>query len=56
MRGQAEGTYAYPFIDVETLGWTSVIATSVAIALLFLLAGFALVFMDRMLGERRTSD
>ena len=46
-RGQTDGRYPYPFIDVGKLGWQQVALNAAGIAFLFLLAGFALVWVDR---------
>lgn len=56
-RGQVERRYPYPFIDVANLGWVQVALNAGGIALGFLLAGFALVWIDswRPLGSRRAS-
>lgn len=47
LRGMAEGKYAYPFVDLNTLGWGQVLTNSVMIAIGFLIAGHALVCIDR---------
>ena len=56
-RGQVEGRDPYPFIDVARLGWIQVALNAGGIAMGFLLAGFALVWIDRWrpLGSRRSS-
>lgn len=46
-RAAEDGRYAYPFIDVDRLGWAQVLSNAAAIAIGFLLAGFALVWLDR---------
>jgi hypothetical protein len=45
-RGQFDGRYPYPFIDVPKLGWTQTALNVGGIALGFILAGFALVWID----------
>lgn len=50
-RGAIEGRYAYPFIDVRALGWPATLVNAVVIALGFLAAGYALVWLDRRLGQ-----
>jgi hypothetical protein len=45
-RGQLDHRYPYPFIDVGRLGWLQVALNSAGIALGFILAGFALVWID----------
>lgn len=52
VRGQAEGVYAYPFINVAKLGWSAVMVNSVAIAVGFLIAGWVLLAIDRALASR----
>jgi len=46
-RGQVDHRYPYPFIDVTKLGWQQVALNAAGIALAFILAGFALVWIDR---------
>ena len=52
LRASFDGRYAYPFIDVATLGWTQVVLNVAGIAACFLLAGLALVGLDRRLSSR----
>jgi hypothetical protein len=49
--------YPYPFMDVGRLGWPQTLLNAAGIAMAFLLAGFALVWIDgwRPLGSRRSS-
>jgi hypothetical protein len=56
-RGQIDGRYPYPFIDVGKLGWVQTALNVGGIALGFILAGFALVWIDgwRPLGSSRAS-
>lgn len=49
-RAAEDGRYAYPFIDVDRLGWAQVLTNAASIAMGFLLAGWALVWLDRRLG------
>ena len=53
-RGEFDHRYPYPFINVEKLGWLQVLLNSGGIALGFILAGFALVWVDswRPLGSK----
>ncbi|MBH1997737.1 MAG: Pr6Pr family membrane protein [Sphingomonadaceae bacterium] len=51
VRGAIEGTYAYPFINVARLGIGAVMVNAVLIALGFLLAGYALVWLDRRMAR-----
>lgn len=54
-RGQVDGHYPYPFIDVGDLGWRQVALNAAGIAFAFILAGFAFVWVDhwRPLGPSR---
>lgn len=45
-RGQLDHRYPYPFIDVAKLGWLQVALNAGGIALAFMLAGLALVWVD----------
>ena len=49
VRGRAEGKYAYPFINVAQLGAVAVVLNAVMIAGCFLVAGLAMVALDRRL-------
>ena len=51
VRGAVEGEYAYPFLDVAKLGWGSTLGTVLVMALAFLAAGYALVWLDRRLAK-----
>ncbi|WP_311269250.1 Pr6Pr family membrane protein [Sphingobium sp. WCS2017Hpa-17] len=46
LRGLAEGHYAYPFINVAKLGMGQVVINALLIAIGFVLAGYALVWID----------
>ena len=48
-RGAVTGRYPYPFIDVTRLGWPRAAGSAVCIAIGFLLAGYALVWLDARL-------
>lgn len=52
-RGALEGRYAYPFLDGPKVGWLQVATTATVMALCFVLAGFALLWLDRALARRR---
>ena len=52
MRGEAEGWYPYPFVDVSELGYGGVLGRSVVLAIGCALAGAALLW----LGNRRAKD
>ena len=56
-RGQLDGKYPYPFIDVGELGWLQVALNAGGIALGFILAGLLLVGIDRWrpLGSNRAN-
>lgn len=56
-RGQFDGRYPYPFLDVGKLGWLQTALNTGGIAFAFILAGFALVWIDRWrpLGSGRPS-
>lgn len=49
VRGAMEGKYSYPFIDVARLGIGQVLLNALMIAAGFLIAGTALVWVDRRL-------
>lgn len=49
VRGAVEGKYAYPFINAARLGIGQVLLNTLLIAAGFLIAGFALVWVDRRL-------
>jgi hypothetical protein len=53
-RGHYDSRYPYPFIDVGKLGWVQTALNAGGIALAFILAGYALVWIDswRPLGSR----
>jgi len=54
VRARFEGKYPYPFMDAGKLGWLQTTLNAGGIALCFLLAGVALVWIDgwRPLGSR----
>lgn len=53
LRGMVDGRYAYPFIDVAKLGIGPVLVNAVLIAIGFVAAGHALVWIDRRMAGRR---
>jgi len=57
VRGHYEGKYPYPFINVDRLGPTQTAINAGGIAMAFILAGFALVWIDswRPLGSKRAN-
>lgn len=54
VRGRADRIYPYPFMDVHKLGWLQSVLNAGGIALGFIIAGLALVWIDswRPLGSR----
>ncbi|WP_206367606.1 Pr6Pr family membrane protein [Sphingomonas piscis] len=46
-RGQADGKYPYPFIDVAKLGWSQTLLNAGGIALAFLIVGTLVVAFER---------
>jgi hypothetical protein len=55
-RGEIDGRYPYPFMDVTKLGLARALLNGVAIAAAFIAAGFAVVWADRrLLGPREPS-
>ena len=50
-RGSVSGHYAYPFIDVGTLGGPQVAINATLIALAFAVAGMVLVAIDRLMAR-----
>lgn len=47
LRGMAGGKYAYPFINIDTLGIGPVLLNALLIATGFVLAGYMLLWVDR---------
>lgn len=52
-RGLTGDIYAYPFINVEKLGWLQVAINAAGIAAAFVAAGHLLVLLDRTLAKLR---
>jgi hypothetical protein len=54
-RGHFDGRYPYPFINVARIGWVQTALNAGGIALGFIIAGYALVWLDswRPLGSKR---
>jgi hypothetical protein len=48
--------YPYPFLDVQTHGWGTVLVNSVAIAVLFFALCFGALWLDRRLPDRNPGD
>lgn len=53
-RGEAEGRYPYPFIDLGLHGWNGVMVNSAAILAAFIVGGLAFVMADRVLARLKT--
>jgi hypothetical protein len=51
-RGVATGKYAYPFLNVLTLGWSRTALNAFYIAVAFMVCGYAMVWVDRWIGSR----
>ncbi|PTQ08549.1 hypothetical protein CLG96_15235 [Sphingomonas oleivorans] len=52
IRGVATGRYAYPFIDVERIGWALTAANAAIIAACFLTVAHCLWWLDRRLATK----
>ena len=52
-RGAVENKYAYPFIDVAQIGWLQAAINILLMTLSFLVAGFAIIWLDRQLSGRK---
>lgn len=52
-RGAIDGIYPYPFMNVAKIGWERTAANGAVMAAAFMVAGFALVWIDGMLKRRR---
>jgi hypothetical protein len=56
VRGEIDGRYPYPFMDVTKLGLVPALLNGIAIAAAFIPAGYAVVWADRrLLGRGRAS-
>ena len=51
-RGLATEKYAYPFLNVLKLGWQRTALIAFAIAVGFMISGYAVVWLDRVLSSR----
>lgn len=51
-RAPGAGRYPYPFMDLARLGWTQVGVNAVVIAVGFVVAGFVVVAVDKVMGRR----
>lgn len=50
-RGLGGDKYPYPFMNVAEIGWSRTLINSIAIALCFVVAGYALLWLDRRLSK-----
>jgi hypothetical protein len=55
LRGAATGRYAYPFLDVDALGWGRTAANASVISVGFMACGFAMVWIDQRIGRKTLS-
>jgi hypothetical protein len=51
LRGQYGGGYPYPFIDVAKLGWLQTLFNAAAICFAFVVAGWLLVWLGRLIAK-----
>jgi hypothetical protein len=51
-RGLLTGSYAYPFLNVVSLGWQRTASNAFLIAVGFMISGYAVVGIDRQLASR----
>lgn len=51
-RGLGGDKYPYPFMNVAEIGWLQTLINSAVIALCFVLAGYAMLWLDRRLPRR----
>jgi hypothetical protein len=51
-RGVTTGKYAYPFLNVLTLGWSRTALNALSIAIAFMVCGYAIVWIDNRIGSR----
>lgn len=56
VRGQFIGAYPYPFLDVSTNGWASVVSFIVVIAIVAVILGYVLLGVDRIIQRVGRSD
>lgn len=55
IRGKMEGSYAYPFMDPGHIGWAATAINGALMAAGFLLAAYALVWVDGRIATRQGS-
>ena len=51
VRGQVIGAYPYPFLDVSTNGWTSVLTFVLVIVIVAIILGYVLLGVDRVMAR-----
>lgn len=51
-RGEAEGKYPYPFMNLARLGWSQTLFNALALAICFLAVGFGMVWLDRLFARK----
>ncbi len=51
-RGTVTGKYAYPFLNVTVIGWQRTAINALCIAVAFMVAGYATVWIDNRIGAR----
>lgn len=52
-RGKTEGKYAYPFMNLDKLGWPQTLINAAVMALGFIAVGYLMVWLDRRMSGRR---
>ncbi len=52
LRGSVEGKFAYPFFDYPAHGWLHVFVYALAMAAGFVIVGYGLVWLDRLMARR----
>lgn len=52
-RGQLDGRYPYPFLDVARIGWSQMASNALAIGTSFLVTGLFVIWADHILGRAR---
>lgn len=53
-RGASDGRYPYPFMDVPKVGWSSTLTTIAIMIVAYLVVGFVLIWLGRLLGRSET--
>lgn len=52
VRGSFDGNYAYPFMNVVKLGWPQAMRNAAIIAVVFVMTGYAMLWLDRTMARR----